>query len=80
MIKKGDLVRVIAKTRDILNEEIEYFPIGTICKVTDVDNIHNCIEIIPIINPITHGEYWYSTDEVEKGHLEWVKDVEDDNE
>ena len=80
MIKKGDTEKVIAKTRESLNGEMEYIPIGTICRVTDVDPEHDCIGIIPIINPKMYGEYWYNTDEGEKGHLEWVKDVEDDNE
>lgn len=75
MIKKGDYVKVIGTT-DCGGIEKECIKIGTICRVVSVDDsekpeIYVNIEPINEYNPV---EYWYSEKDVEKGHLEWVKE------
>lgn len=81
MINVGDTVKVIGKTLDGSGEEVELIPIGTICRVEDVDDDENgrFVEIIPINRNakdgyISHWGYWYLEKDLEKGHMEWVKD------
>lgn len=76
MIKVGDTVKVIASTNDASycdGRKIEYIPIGTICKVveTDIDEegTQSCA-----VDSGNGYEWWYKADELEKGHMEWIKD------
>ena len=74
--KVGDTVKVIAATEDAGycdGRKIEYIPIGTICTVveTDIeaDGSQSCA--------VDCGDgyaYWYKANELEKGHMEWIKD------
>lgn len=74
MISVGDTVKVIGKTACGGFEEVECIPIGTICRVTGVENdsTGKIIGIEPI-NDYPY-EYWYLEKDLEKGHMEWVKD------
>lgn len=81
MLKVGDTVKVIAATEDASycdGRKKEYIPIGTICKVveTDIedDGSQSCA--------VDRGDglaFWYKENELEKGHMEWVKDEEGKN-
>lgn len=77
MLKVGDIVKVKSKV-NYCGEMKEYIPIGTICKVVEMESVPNgCVfRIIPLDQlPVTpYDGFWYLETEVEKGHLEWVKD------
>ena len=72
MLKVGDTVKVIAKTRTFLGMQ-EFIPIGTICTV-----VETCVErdgsLYYGVSP--HNEtrdcYYYLESELEKGNLVWV--------
>lgn len=75
-VKIGDTVKVTKKTM-YQGKRKELIPIGTICRVVDVDfdtKDGNVVGIVPLDNPNNYGEYYYLENEVEKGHMEWVKD------
>lgn len=76
MLKVGDTVKVIAATEDAGycdGRKIEYIPVGTICTVvkTDIkeDGTQSCA-----VDTGDGYEWWYKADELEKGHMEWIKD------
>lgn len=75
MLKVGDTVKVISDTAShwVPEERTEYIPIGTICTVveTDIeeDGTQSCA-----IDPGGGYPYWYKENELEKGHIEWIKD------
>lgn len=75
MLKIGDAVKVISDTVSHWDpyDRTEYIPIGTICKVRDIDQ---CIEgIFYGVQPLeSNCIFYYLEDELEKGHMEWVKD------
>lgn len=78
MLKIGDTVKVIGTT-DCGGFEKECIKIGTICRVvgTYMDSKSGVIVgIIPEKEAPYKGvgEYWYLEKDVEKGHMEWVKD------
>lgn len=77
MIKTGDTVKVIGTTECGLGEK-ECIKIGTICKVVETENDKNglIVGIVPEKDlPYKgYGEFLYLEKDVEKGHLEWVKD------
>lgn len=77
MLKVGDTVKVNGKTF-ICGREYEPIPIGTICRVTDMSYTNSeeyAVEIVPEKEyPSDRNAWWYLESEVEKGHLEWVKD------
>lgn len=78
MLKVGDTVKVIGKTFDGYGKENEYIPIGSICRITDITNDEKeglLVEITPE-KEYTYSDYgyWYLACNVEKGHMEWVKD------
>lgn len=78
MIKVGDTVKVIGKT-SCGGGEIECIKIGTICKVVGTENDETEGLIVGVIPEKEipykgYGEYWYLEKDVEKGHMEWVKD------
>lgn len=78
MIKVGDTVKVIGTT-NIGGIEKELIKINTICKVVGVENNEKYGLIVGIIPerelPYNdYGEFWYLEKDVEKGHLEWVKE------
>lgn len=77
MLKVGDTVKVIGKTLDENGEEKEFIPIGTICSVVGCYNDNKnrlTVGIRPEGKSRYVGEYWYLACDVEKGHMEWVKD------
>ena len=73
-IKIGDIVKVIAATKDVSNpdKKKEYIPIGTICTVINIETFSNVVEYA--LNPGDGFVFWYLEDELEKGHMEWIKD------
>ena len=74
MLKIGDLVKVKDATM-YQGEKKEFIPIGTICQVVGICE-ENVIGIVPE-NSLPYngsGEYWYLESELEKGHMEWVKE------
>lgn len=73
MLRVGDTVKVLCTT-EYNGKPTKFIPIGTICMVINVDTKNNSVEIIPenMLNVYNTG-YWYKEDELEKGHLEWVK-------
>lgn len=76
MIKVGDTVKVIAATEDASycdGRKTEYIPIGTICTVISTDLDWNCKSVYAV-DPGNGFAFWYKEDELEKGHMEWVKD------
>lgn len=77
MLKVGDTVKVIDTCHYSDGREEEYIPIGTICTVEEVNHGEDGIVYYGILpddeNDI--GVYFcYLENELEKGHLEWVKD------
>ena len=74
MISVGDMVKVIGKTACGGCEEVECTPIGTICRVTNIEDGEN--EKIIGVKPINDYpyEYWYLEKDLEKGHMEWIKE------
>lgn len=81
MIKLGDTVKIIGTTV-CGGVEKECIPIGTVCRVVGVENRKKEGLIVGVIPkkelPYSgYGEYWYLARDVEKGHMEWVKEMED---
>ena len=80
MIKVGDTVKIIKKTQKAGGEPgelYEYIKIGTVCTVIDIDKFDDgtvAYECIPNTWYDKSCGYWYLEDEIEKGHLEWIKD------
>lgn len=75
MFKVGDTVKVISATKSHWDPEdrTEYIPIGTICKVRDIDQCKD--GIFYGIQPLeSNCIFYYLEAELEKGHMEWVKD------
>ena len=76
MIKIGDLVKVIGTT-NCAGFEKECIKIGTICKVIDIEHEGDlpifCLTPLREF-PCSADEYWYLEKDVEKGHLEWIKE------
>ena len=75
MLNIGDTVKIISKTLGIDGEEHEYLPIGSIGRLKEIccedDGSHYyAIEV-------NGNTFYYLRDEIEKGHMEWVKDNED---
>lgn len=77
MIEVGDTVKVISTT-DFFGEQIELISIGTICKVIEIDVDDDENEIGIMVKPLDYYgnkiAFWYLQNEVEKGHMEWVRD------
>lgn len=80
MLKVGDMVKVISTTNEAGyrdGRQIEYIPIGTICIVKDIEFNSNrklCYGLLPAGERDTGIYYCYLENELEKGHLEWVRD------
>ena len=80
MIKVGDTVKVIDKT-DVADDigRRELYPIGTICKVMEVDKNYDGADyrVVKLEESSYAGEnsgWWYKENELEKGYMEWIKD------
>lgn len=73
MIEVGDTVKVISAT-DFFGEKKELISIGTICKVVEIVVDEN--EIYIMVKPLSgyYEGFFYLPNELEKGHMEWVKD------
>lgn len=81
MIKVGDTVKVIGKTVCGIKEK-ECIKIGTVCKVVRRNVLTNGYEVFGIVpeRELPYdgwGEIWYSEKDLEKGHMEWVRDEDD---
>lgn len=80
MINIGDTVKIVKMTQKAGGEPgelFEYIRIGTICTVNDIDHFDDgttAYECIPDDWRDDIGGFWYLEDEIEKGHLEWIKD------
>lgn len=77
MIKINDTVKIIGTTLCGDDKEKECIKKGTICTVVNIDNScedENTQYIL--VRPIdSHDEpFWYLSKDVEKGHMEWIKD------
>ena len=70
MLQVGDTVKVISTT-DFCGEKVEFIPVGTVCKVTEVSEKYKAIAVTPVDG--RYGTYLYMEDELEKGHYEWIK-------
>ena len=69
MLHVGDTVKVLCTT--MYNDKPrEYIKIGTICTVIETSGKRACIVERNSFNDMG---FWYKEDELEKGHLEWVK-------
>lgn len=83
MINAGDTVKIIKPTQDASGEpgELkEYIPIGTVCKVINVEVYKDCMAYECVSLSWSHDTtgFWYLEDEIEKGHYEWVKDEQEE--
>lgn len=80
MLKIGDTVKVIGKTIDGNGKEREYIPIGTICRILSMNYDKKEGLLVEIISEKGYSYsdsdygFWYLACDVEKGHMEWVKD------
>ena len=75
MLKVGDTVKVIGKTIGGDGIEKEYFPIGSICIVLSTERNKEGRLLIEIsTNKNDDCGYWYFENDLEKGHMMWVKD------
>ena len=80
MIKIGDTVKVIDKA-DIADDvgRRELYPVGTICKVMEVDKHcdgadYRVVKLEESYYANENSGWWYKANELEKGHLEWIKE------
>ena len=75
MLKVGDTVKVIAPTM-YNGKATDLYPIGTIVTVTEVEHGEDGKIFCEVQSQFPHDHYgwWYRENELEKGHLEWVKD------
>lgn len=82
MLNNGDVVKVLSETKYKNGEKQILFPIGTICRVVEVcdvkteDGLERYYGICryEIKEPHVSDIFYYLEDELEKGHLEWVKE------
>lgn len=76
MLKVGDTVKVIATTNDASycgGRKKEYIPIGTICTVVKTDIGKDGTQFCAVDSGNGY-DWWYKENELEKGHMEWIKD------
>lgn len=74
-LKVGDTVKIISKTDAGDGTIKELIPIGTICTVKEVCRNHVSGKLYYGVTQDNHDyPYYYLRDELEAGHLEWVKD------
>lgn len=77
MLKVGDTVKVIDKTHYSDGSQKEHIPIGTICTVKELDHGEDGITyygILPVDERDIKVYFLYLENELEKGHMEWIKD------
>ena len=78
MLKIGDYVKVIGTTLNGANEEVELYPIGTICRVVEIEKCNTgfAYEVASLkdIATLAFEGWWYMETELEKGKLVWVKE------
>lgn len=76
MLKVGDTVKVISDTVSHWDssERTEYISIGTICKVRDIDYCTDGRTFYGIQPLESNCIFYYLENELEKGHMEWIKD------
>ena len=74
-INVGDTVKVLGLT-NCGGLEKELIPIGTICKVINIESDEEGVvaELVALDKPNDELGYWYDIKDLEKGHLEWIKD------
>ena len=73
MLKVGDTVKVIAPTM-YNGKATELYPIGTIATIVTVGYEEDGAPFYEVCSESDHIGFWYLENELEKGHLEWVKD------
>lgn len=78
MIAIGDTVKITGLT-DCGGFVKECIKIGTICRVVGTQLTETgevTVAVVPVSKLPYRGfeEYWYLKKDVEKGHMEWVKD------
>lgn len=76
MLKIGDTVKVIKPANDGDGEYKEYIKIGSVCKVVEIGYEPDGKPYYGL-SPINRKDniiWFYYEDELEKGHLEWIKD------
>ena len=79
MLKVGDTVKVISKTRTFLGMQ-EFIPIGTICTVVEIHIERNGSLYYGVRpqNDITNRScFHYLESELEKGNLVWIPENEE---
>lgn len=81
MIKVGDTVKVIGMTL-CGGIETECIKIGTVCKVVEIENRDSGSTFIGIVpeRELLYGRcnaYWYLPKDIEKGHMEWIRESEE---
>lgn len=78
MLKVGDMVKVISKTHYSDGTEEEHIPIGTVCTVKAVTDDEKSgtpyYGLLPVKETDRGLYFCYLENELEKGHLEWVRD------
>lgn len=77
MLKVGDTVKVIDKTHYSDGSQKEFIPIGTICTVKELDYEEDGTSyygLLPIGDRDSGVYFYYLENELEKGHVEWIKD------
>lgn len=81
MLKVGDTVKVISDTASHWDpkERAKYIPIGTICTATEVENGNDGTPYYDITPLGRNYSFCYLESELEKGHMEWIKDEEGKN-
>ena len=76
MLKVGDTVKVISKTRTFLGMQ-EFIPIGTICTVVEI-----CVEKDKSLyyGVKNNNEiFYYLESELEKGNLVWIPENKEES-
>lgn len=73
MLKIGDTVKVIDKAHYSDGSQHQYISIGTICTVIETEIGEDGIQYYGI-DPGDGIAFWYKENELEKGHMEWIKD------
>lgn len=73
-LKVGDTVKIISKTEAGDGTIKELIPLGTICTVKEVCKESATNELYYGVTTDNECPFYYLRDELEAGHLEWVKD------
>ena len=72
MLNVGDTVKIINNTLGGDGKKHEYFPIGSIGKVKEVYTEDDGSPYYGV--EVNGNTFCYLRNELEKGHMEWIKD------